>query len=171
MNNPYDSGFTFFSLLLWAWSILTFVQVLMSYGPAYRRTKIGGDNGVALFGWLIVFYLAALIPGLGIYLWKKSKDWDAPPPSHYRGANPAPRSYGPSPGANMPGANPAPQPYKPIPGANVPDSRVNADKYVTPTAADLPGKVTFPLCKAEQLMGRKFCFRCGANFVETPKEG
>lgn len=42
-------------------------------GPAYRYTKNGGDNGIALFGWMLLFGLASLIPGLGIYLWYKSK--------------------------------------------------------------------------------------------------
>jgi hypothetical protein len=54
--------------------VLFYVQTVLGYGTAYRYTKRGGDNGVALFGWMIVFSLAAIIPGLGIYLWSKSKD-------------------------------------------------------------------------------------------------
>lgn len=61
-----------FFLILWY--IMVYVQVFFAYGTAYRYTKRGGDNGVALFGWMFVFSLAALIPGLGIYLWHKSKD-------------------------------------------------------------------------------------------------
>ena len=45
-------------------------------GTAYRLTKNGGDNGVSLFGWMLVMGLASLIPGLGIYLWVKYKDID-----------------------------------------------------------------------------------------------
>ena len=56
--------------------ILYIVQLFLSYGTAYRYTKRGGDNGVALFGWFLVFALASIIPGLGIYLWSKSKKMD-----------------------------------------------------------------------------------------------
>ena len=61
----------FFAFLWWA---LTIVQTFMGYGTAYRLTKTGGDNGIALFGWMFVMSLAAIIPGLGIYLWYKYKD-------------------------------------------------------------------------------------------------
>ncbi len=60
--------------LLVIWQITVAVQTIFGYGTAYRSTKNGGDNGVALFGWLIVYSLAALIPGLGIYLWYKSRE-------------------------------------------------------------------------------------------------
>jgi len=46
----------------------------MGFGTAYRLTKNGGDNGVALWGWLFLMSLVALIPGLGIYLWTKYLD-------------------------------------------------------------------------------------------------
>ena len=62
------------NFIYFLWTICTFVQALMGYGTAYRFTKRGGDNGVALFGWMIVFSLAAMIPGLGIWLWVKYKD-------------------------------------------------------------------------------------------------
>lgn len=62
-------------LILLVWYVLYIVQMFMAYGTAYRHTKRGGDNGVALFGWMIVFLLAAAIPGLGIYLWNKSKEY------------------------------------------------------------------------------------------------
>ena len=57
--------------LLVIWYITVAVQSFFAYGTAYRCTKNGGDNGASLYGWLIVFGLAALIPGLGIYLWYK----------------------------------------------------------------------------------------------------
>ena len=60
--------------LLIIWYIVTGIQSILSYGTAYRLTKRGGDNGVALFGWFIVMYLASTIPGLGIYLWYKYRD-------------------------------------------------------------------------------------------------
>jgi len=66
------SGVWLFILIVWY--IFIFIQMLMGYGTAYRKTKANGDNGVSLFGWLLVYNLAAIIPGLGIYLWKKSKD-------------------------------------------------------------------------------------------------
>jgi len=53
------------------WYILSFVQIILSYGTAYRLAKTGGDNGVSLYGWLFVMSLASAIPGLGIYLWNK----------------------------------------------------------------------------------------------------
>jgi hypothetical protein len=61
-------------LLLILWWLCYAVQMFLSYGTAYRKTKYGGDNGVALFGWFIVCNLAALVPGLGYYLWNKSKE-------------------------------------------------------------------------------------------------
>jgi hypothetical protein len=50
------------------------VQSILGYGTAYRLTKKGGDNGVALFGWMIVMTLASMVPGLGIYLWLRHKN-------------------------------------------------------------------------------------------------
>ena len=55
------------------WYLISVVQMFMAYGTAYRKTRAGGDNGAALFGWLFVYNLAAIIPGLGIYLWNKSR--------------------------------------------------------------------------------------------------
>ena len=54
--------------------IITMIQTFFSYGTAYRLTKNGGDNGVSLFGWMLIINLASIIPGLGIYLWFKYKD-------------------------------------------------------------------------------------------------
>ena len=54
-------------LLLILWQITVVIQGFFDYGTAYRLTKNGGDNGVALFGWMIVLGLASVIPGLGIY--------------------------------------------------------------------------------------------------------
>jgi hypothetical protein len=64
------------SPILLIWYIVYIVQAFFAYGTAYRYTKNGGDNGVALFGWLLLFGLASIIPGLGIYLWYKSKKED-----------------------------------------------------------------------------------------------
>ena len=50
------------------------MQALLGYGTAYRLTKRGGDDGVALFGWLFVMNLAAMIPGLGYWLWVNNRD-------------------------------------------------------------------------------------------------
>ena len=61
-------------VFLFLWQVLIAVQVCFGYGTAYRLTKKGGDNGVSLFGWLLVMNLAAIIPGLGIYLWQKYRD-------------------------------------------------------------------------------------------------
>ena len=67
-------GYLIGSLIWLTWYVLVIVQSFLAYGTAYRRTKIGGDDGVALYGWVLVYSLAAIIPGLGIYLWKKSKE-------------------------------------------------------------------------------------------------
>ena len=56
------------------WYIVSIVQSFLAFGTAYRLTKNGGDNGVSLWGWMLVINLASLIPGLGIYLWFKFKD-------------------------------------------------------------------------------------------------
>ncbi|MCL2366562.1 MAG: hypothetical protein FWC75_05875 [Oscillospiraceae bacterium] len=63
-------------ILYYLWLILVAIQGLLSYGTAYRLTKNGGDNGVSLYGWLFVLGLAALVPGLGIYLWRRYRDSD-----------------------------------------------------------------------------------------------
>lgn len=63
-------------MLLLLWQIITFVQSVFSYGTAYRLAKNGGDNGVSLWGWLFLLNLASLIPGLGIYLWFKYRDYN-----------------------------------------------------------------------------------------------
>lgn len=63
-----------FGLLVLCWEVLVIVQIFLGYGTAYRLTKRGGDNGVALCGWFIVMTLASYIPGLGIYLWLKHKE-------------------------------------------------------------------------------------------------
>ena len=68
-------GFLGFLLII-IYYITVFVQMFLAYGTAYRLTKAGGDNGVALWGWLFVMTLAAIIPGLGIYLWFKYLDHD-----------------------------------------------------------------------------------------------
>ena len=64
-------GIVFFILII-IWYVIAIVQEFFAYGTAYRAAKRGGDNGVSLFGWLIVYSFAAMVPGLGIYLWKKS---------------------------------------------------------------------------------------------------
>ncbi len=62
------------TFLLIVWYAFTIIQEFLAYGTAYRQTKAGGDNGIALFGWLLLFILASVVPGLGIYLWRKSKE-------------------------------------------------------------------------------------------------
>ena len=78
MANYESGGDTFFNLIcvlvMLAWYVLVIVQMFLAYGTAYRKAKANGDNGVSLFGWLIVYELAALVPYLGFYLWGKSKD-------------------------------------------------------------------------------------------------
>ena len=86
--------------IMTVWYVLYIVQAFMGYGTAYRKTRANGDNGVSLFGWMIVYCsLAALVPGLGIYLWSKSKKEAAMPA-------PMPQQY-------MPYGQP--QPYEPQP--------------------------------------------------------
>jgi hypothetical protein len=63
-----------FYLLYYGWLILTAVQGFLSYGTAYRLTKRGGDNGVALYGWMVLLGLASMVPGLGISLWFNYRD-------------------------------------------------------------------------------------------------
>lgn len=68
------NGYLISSILFLAWYIIMIVQMFLGIGTAYRKTKANGDNGVALYGWLLVYSLAALVPYLGIHLWKKSKE-------------------------------------------------------------------------------------------------
>ena len=60
------------TLLLILWYIVTMIQLFLGYGTAYRYTKSGGDDGFSLFGWMIATSFAAIIPGLGYYMWKTS---------------------------------------------------------------------------------------------------
>ncbi len=69
-----DEGIVMAQFLLFLFYIVLAIQGFFAYGTAYRLTKKGGNNGVSLFGWMIVMELAAIIPGLGIYLWRKYKD-------------------------------------------------------------------------------------------------
>ena len=52
-------------------SLIAWVQQWLAYGTAYRLTRAGGDDGLSLYGWLFLMRLAALVPGLGFYLWWK----------------------------------------------------------------------------------------------------
>ena len=72
--DPQSSTSIIVAVIYLAWYVIWLVQAFFGYGTAYRKTKANGDNGVSLFGWLIVYSLAALVPGLGFYLWNKSKD-------------------------------------------------------------------------------------------------
>ena len=64
-----------FWIIYFIWIAVYMVQIFLGYGTAYRKTKQGGDNGLALFGWCIVFCnFAALVPGLGIWLWYRNKE-------------------------------------------------------------------------------------------------
>ena len=60
-------------VVLVIWEVICVVQAFLAYGTAYRKTKAKGDNGVSLFGWMLLYDLAALVPGLGFYLWHRSK--------------------------------------------------------------------------------------------------
>ena len=60
-----------FNLAIMLWVVCYWIQSFLSYGTAYRYTKKGGDDGISLFGWLLVFNLAAIVPGLGIYYWNR----------------------------------------------------------------------------------------------------
>ena len=57
-----------------ALEVIAGIQGLLAYGTAYRLTKYGGDNGVALFGWFILIGLASAIPGLGYWLWLRNRE-------------------------------------------------------------------------------------------------
>ena len=65
-------------LLIFLWVAAIVYQSCLGYGTAYRLTKKGADNGVALFWWIVVTSLAAIIPGLGFYIWTKYKNIDVP---------------------------------------------------------------------------------------------
>jgi len=60
-------------MLYFLWLVIYVVQNFFSYGTAYRLAKTGGDNGVSLYGWLLVLGLASMVPGLGLYLWNKNR--------------------------------------------------------------------------------------------------
>ena len=64
---------TMITLIVFLWGACYWVQVFFGFGTAYRYAKRGGDNGVALFGWFCVFSFSAIVPGLGIYFWDKTR--------------------------------------------------------------------------------------------------
>ena len=67
-------GFSYALMVIWIlWYLFYVVQLVMAYGTAYRAAKSGGDNGVSLFGWMFVYGMASMVPGLGIYFWVKSR--------------------------------------------------------------------------------------------------
>lgn len=59
--------------LLVLWLLCWGVQACFSLGTAYRYTKRGGDNGLALWGWMFVFGCSSMVPGLGLYFWYKTR--------------------------------------------------------------------------------------------------
>ncbi|MCL2434226.1 MAG: hypothetical protein FWD16_06910, partial [Clostridia bacterium] len=61
-------------ILLILLQIIAVLQMLFSYGTAYRLTKYGGDSGVSLFFWMLILGLASTIPGLGFYLWFRNRE-------------------------------------------------------------------------------------------------
>ena len=64
-----------FWIIYFVWIVVYMVQIFLGYGTAYRKTKQGRDDGIGLFGWCMVFcQLAALVPGLGIWLWYRNKE-------------------------------------------------------------------------------------------------
>lgn len=70
----FNQGLTVGVIVYILWLIIYAIQSFLAVGTAYRKAKANGDNGVSLYGWLIVFNLAAIIPYLGYHLWKKSKN-------------------------------------------------------------------------------------------------
>ena len=64
--------------IVFVWIAATIYQVFLGYGTAYRLTKEGSDNGTGLFLWLLFTSAAALVPGLGFYIWNKYKNIDVP---------------------------------------------------------------------------------------------
>ncbi|BDH63982.1 hypothetical protein [Enterococcus faecalis] len=64
----------FVEIIYIAWFVCYMIQSCLVFGVAYRKTKANGDNGMSLFGWLTFYQFAALIPYVGIYLWKRSKE-------------------------------------------------------------------------------------------------
>ena len=63
-----------YAVLIIPLMIVLYVQYFLAIGTAYRLTKNGGDNGISLFGWMLVLGLASVIPGLGIYLWVRYRN-------------------------------------------------------------------------------------------------
>ena len=61
------------ALIVLFWGLCYWIQMFFGFGTAYRYTKRGGDNGIVLFGWLCVFSFSAIVPGLGIYFWYKTR--------------------------------------------------------------------------------------------------
>ena len=89
-------------MLIFAWICIILYQCFLGYGTAYRLTKEGGDNGVALFLWVFAMSLAAIVPGLGFYLWHKYRNIDVPEDELAKAAGVTPAKAKPSKRANAP---------------------------------------------------------------------
>lgn len=63
---------TVVNTLFAVWLLIYVIQLFLALGTAYRCTKRGGDNGVALFIYLLGFGFAALVPGLGLHYYIKN---------------------------------------------------------------------------------------------------
>lgn len=67
-NAIFDSlGFSPWYIIALIWFVFFVIQLFLAFGTAYRCTKRGNDNGVGLFIYLIGYFFAALIQGLGLY--------------------------------------------------------------------------------------------------------
>jgi len=130
------------------------------------------------------YFLAALVPGLGIYRWIQYKRRPLAPDHSNQWIQPLLDGKGmfrcPLCGQRQratktecltckaqfektPAPNREPAPAKGSVAANAPGGQENAHRLVTPK---IEGAQCYcPLCEAKQLTGRKYCFKCGANFI------
>ena len=135
--------------LIYLWYVITVIQGLFAYGTAYRFTKKGGDNGVALFGWMLVFGLAAAVPGLGIYLWYRYKD--DPYVNRYGSYTSSYGSYEKS--------------YRPplIFPLIENDKKAESNEEDNNEAESTEEIIPCPFCGEQILREQKFCQYCGGN--------
>lgn len=136
-------------ILIVLWQLTVAVQAILNYGTAYRLTKNGGDNGVSLFGWFFLLSFAALVPGLGIYLWYRYKDVDLN--QQY--------SYDNSSSTNTNTIHQTPK-WAKDPGPQ---------DYVF--VEDSEDDVACPRCGIKQRADRSFCIQCGLDFDSLRNKG
>ena len=65
--------FGLLGLVMVAWGLIYLIQQFVAFASAWYKIKRDNAGAMAYIGWLIAYGFAALVPGLGFYIFKKNK--------------------------------------------------------------------------------------------------